>query len=50
MSIGLDHSGECSHKRPTKVVNDTIEDTCLILDVEMELLQVGGPLLMVIIL
>jgi hypothetical protein len=27
-----------------------IGDTCLILDVEMELLQVGGPLLMAVIL
>jgi hypothetical protein len=50
MSIGMEHSGECSHKRPTKAVNDTIGDTCFILDVEMELLQVGGPLSMVIIL
>ena len=31
-------------------VSETIGDTCLILDVDMELLQVGGPLLMVIIL
>jgi hypothetical protein len=30
----------------TEEVNDMIGDTCLILDVEMKLLQVGGPLLM----
>jgi hypothetical protein len=50
MSRGLEHSCECSHRRPTEVANDTIGDTCLILDVEMELLQVGGPLLMAIVL
>ena len=27
-----------------------IGDTCLILDVQMEILQVGGPLLMVVVL
>jgi hypothetical protein len=46
MSTRMEHSGECSHRRPTEVFNDTIGDTCLILDVEMELLQVGGPLFM----
>jgi hypothetical protein len=50
MSTGMEHSGECSHRRPTEAVNDTIGDTCLILDVEMELLQVGGPLLMAVVL
>jgi hypothetical protein len=34
--------------RPTEAVNDTIGDTYL--DVEMELLQVGGSLLMAVIL
>ena len=50
MSIGMEHSGECIHMRPTEAVNNTIGDTCLILDVEMEMLQVGGPLLMVVVL
>jgi hypothetical protein len=50
MSTRMEHSGECSHKRPTETTNDMIVDTCLILDVDMELLQVGGPLLMVVIL
>jgi hypothetical protein len=36
--------------RSTKEVSDMIGDTYLILDVVMELLQVGGPLLMVVIL
>jgi hypothetical protein len=50
MSRGMEHSGECSHRRPTKVVSDMIGDTCLVLDVDMELLQGGGPLLMAVIL
>jgi hypothetical protein len=36
--------------RLTKTVHDTIGDTFFILDVDMELLQVGRPLLMVVIL
>jgi hypothetical protein len=36
--------------RLTEAVNDTTGDTYRILDVDMELLQVGGPLLMVVIL
>jgi hypothetical protein len=50
MSTRMEHSGECNHMRSTEEFNDTIGDTCLILDVEMELLHVGGPLLMVVIL
>jgi hypothetical protein len=50
MSTRMEHSGECRHKRPTEAVINMIGDTCLILDVEMELLQVGGPLLMAVIL
>jgi hypothetical protein len=50
MSIGMEHNDECNHKRPAEAVSDTIEDTCLILDGEMELLQVGGPLLMAVVL
>jgi hypothetical protein len=48
--IGMEHSGECSHKRLIEAINEMIGDTCLILDVEMELMQVGGPLLMVVVL
>jgi hypothetical protein len=40
----MEHIGECSHKRSTEEVSDMIGDACLILDVEMELLQVGGLL------
>jgi hypothetical protein len=50
MSTGMEDNGECNHRRLTEAVNDTIRDTYLILDVEMELLQVGGPLLMAILL
>ena len=38
MSIGMDHSGEGSHRRSTEVVSDMIFSPCFILDVEMELL------------
>jgi hypothetical protein len=50
MSIGMEHGGECSNDRSTKVVNDTICAPCIILDFEMELLQVYGPLLMAVVL
>jgi hypothetical protein len=38
LSTGMEHSGKCNHRRLTREINDTIGDTCLILDVEMELL------------
>jgi hypothetical protein len=50
MSTGMEHSGECSHGRSTQVVSEMILYPCLILDVEMELSQVGGPLMMAVIL
>jgi hypothetical protein len=50
MSTRMEHNGECIHKRLTKEANDMIGDTCIILDVDMELFQVCGPLLMVVIL
>jgi hypothetical protein len=50
MSTGMEHSGKCRHRKLTEAVNDMIGDTCLILDFEMELLQVDGPLLMEVIL
>ena len=46
----MENSGECNQKRPTEVVINMIGDTCLILDVDMELLQVGGPLLIMVVL
>jgi hypothetical protein len=50
MPTRIEHSGECSHEISTKAVNDTICSTCLILDVEMELFQVCGPLFMMVVL
>ena len=50
MPIGLEHNGECSYGKLIEVVIDTICAPCLILNVEMELLQVCGPLLMAIFL
>jgi hypothetical protein len=50
MSTRMENSGECNHGRSNEAVNDTICAPCLILDVEMELLQVGVPLLMEVIL
>jgi hypothetical protein len=41
--------GECSHVRLIEAVTDMILDPCLIFDVDMELLQVGGPLMMEVI-
>jgi hypothetical protein len=46
----MEHGGECSNGRSTKAVNDMICAPYLILDVEMELLHVCGPLLMAVIL
>ena len=46
----MEYIGKRRHRRLTEPVNDTIGDTCLILDVEMELLQVGGSLLMAVVL
>jgi hypothetical protein len=48
--IGMEHGGECTHGRSNVVVNDMIFSPYIIVDVDMELLQVGGPLLMVVVL
>jgi hypothetical protein len=50
MPTGMEHGGECSHGRSIEVVSNMICDPCLILDVEMELLQVCRPLLMAVVL
>jgi hypothetical protein len=46
----MEHDGECSHDRSNEAVSDTICAPCLILDVDMEPLQVCGPLLIVVVL
>jgi hypothetical protein len=48
--MGMEQGGECSNGRSNEAVNDTICDPYLILDAEMELLQVCGPLLMAVVL
>ena len=50
MPTGMENDGECSHGRSIEAVIDTICAPYLILDFEMELLQVGGPLLMAVVL
>jgi hypothetical protein len=50
MSTRMEHSGECNHGSSIEAVNDMIFYPFLILDVDMELLQVGPPLPMEIIL
>jgi hypothetical protein len=50
MPTRMEHNGECNNGRSTEVFSDTIFAPCLILDVEMELLQVCGPLLMAIVM
>jgi hypothetical protein len=44
------HHGECRDWWSTEEINDMVGASCFILDVEVELLQVCGPLLMAVIL
>jgi hypothetical protein len=46
----IQHCGECNGSRPIEAINDSIVTFHFILDVEVELLQIFGPLLMAIIL
>jgi hypothetical protein len=48
--IGRENCGECNNGRKTEAVNDMICAPFFLLDVEMELLQVCGPLSMVVVL
>jgi hypothetical protein len=50
MAIRVYHYGECRDWRSAKEISDVVGASCFILDVEVELLQVCGPLLMEIIL
>jgi len=50
MPIGMEHDGEYSNESSNEVVSDTICAPCLILDVDMELLQVCGLFFMAVIL
>jgi hypothetical protein len=50
MATRIYHRGEFHDWRSAKAINDVIGASCFILDVEVELLQVCGPLLMAVIL
>jgi len=50
VATGFYHCGECYNSRAAEVINDMVDASCLILDVDMELLQLCGPLLMAFIL
>jgi hypothetical protein len=50
MATRVYHHGECHDWRSVEAISDAIGTSCFIFDVEVELLQVCGPLLMAIIL
>jgi hypothetical protein len=50
MAVRVYHRGECHDWRSDEAINDMVGTFCFILDVEVELLQVCGPLLMAVIL
>ena len=49
MAVGFYHCGECRDWWSAEEINDVVGASCFILDVEVELMQVCGPLLMEII-
>jgi hypothetical protein len=50
MAARVYHCGECRDWRSVEEINDAVGASCFILDVEVELSQVCGPLLMEVIL
>jgi hypothetical protein len=50
VATGVEHRGECCNWRVVEEINYMVGASCLIFYVEMELLQVCGPLLMEVIL
>jgi hypothetical protein len=46
----VEHYGECHDWRSVEAIIDSVVTSCFILDVEVELLKICGPLLMAIIL
>jgi hypothetical protein len=46
----IKHCGECHDWRLVEAINDSIGNSCFILDVEVELPQLCGPLMMAVIL
>jgi hypothetical protein len=49
MATIIIHWGECRDWRSIEAINDSVGTSCFILDVEVELLQIYGPLLMEVI-
>jgi hypothetical protein len=50
MVVRVKHYGECRDWRSSEAISDMVGASYFILDVEVELLQVCGPLLMAVIL
>ena len=50
MAVRINHCDECHDWRSAEEINDSVVTSCFILDVEVELLQICGPLLIGFIL
>jgi hypothetical protein len=50
MAARIEHSGECHDWRSAEAISDSVGTSCFILDVEVELLHICGPLLMAVFL
>jgi hypothetical protein len=50
MATRINHCGECCELSSSKEINESIGNSCFILDVEVVLLQICGPLMMAVIL
>jgi hypothetical protein len=50
MSIGVENCGDHCHRGSTEEIFDIVGVTLLVLEIQVELLQVRGPLIMVVIL
>jgi hypothetical protein len=50
MVIRIEHCGEGRDWGSVEAINNSVGTSSFMLDVEVELLQIGGPLLMVVIL
>ena len=50
MAARIECFGECCDWQSTEVIRNAVGASCFILDVEVELIQVCGPLLMEVIL
>jgi hypothetical protein len=50
VAVRIEHFGEFHYWSSAEAINDSVGTSCFILDVEVELLQICGPLLMVVIL